>query len=160
MITLRRLYHHRKISIIPRKLTRLDDDAPHRSAVTTNKFRCRLYDDICTKFDWLTKIWGCERVIDHQRNSCVMGNLCHSLNIQNIYLRVSHCLRINRFGFFCYCFTKVIWISRIYKNRVNPKLTKCDIKLRICSTIQSARRHQVISIPQKREQCTHLRSLS
>ena len=85
-----------------------------------------------------------------------MCNLCHRRNIQDIVKRIADGLGIDRFGRWCDCLGKVLWIIRVDKMSLDPHAAKRVVKLRVGSPIERARSDQFIACLQKGKQRDHL----
>ena len=59
----------------PVKLTAINNDTTNRSSMSTNKFCCRMYNNVCTILNRTDQIWCSKCIINDKWNLVCMCNL-------------------------------------------------------------------------------------
>ena len=81
--------------------------------------------DISAILDRSYKIWSCECVVHNQRNLMRMGDGCQLLDINNIGVRVSECLNMDRFCVLLNCILNLLVVERVNEGCCHAVLRKC-----------------------------------
>jgi hypothetical protein len=66
--------------------------------VTTDELSCGVNNDVCSVLDRTYQIRGCKGIINYQRNLVCVCNVCESLDVYNIGVRVSKGLYMDCLG--------------------------------------------------------------
>ena len=79
----------------PVEVPAVDDDAAHAGAVAADPFGAAVRDDVGAEGDGFGEIAAhAEGVVDDKRDSCRVGNVCDSLDVWDVELRVSNSLAV------------------------------------------------------------------
>ena len=92
-------------------------------------------NNISSIFDWSYKVRCCKCVIYNKGDLVCMRNLCNTLNIYYIRVRISKCFDINCFCVVLDCVLYFFRIKYINKCCCNSISRKCMLKQVCCSTI-------------------------
>ena len=77
-------------------------------------------DNICTPFKRTEKIGCRERVIDHQRNAKLVGDIYHLFKWKNINTGISKSFTVHQFGVRFYSSSKILRVFGINKGDFDP----------------------------------------
>jgi hypothetical protein len=102
---------------LPVELAGVNNDTAEGRAVAADELGSRVNNDISAVLNRTDEVRGTESVVDYERQTVLVRNLCDSLDIRNIGIRVAESLDVNRlsivldsaFQFFQMCAsTKVV----------------------------------------------------
>ncbi len=68
----------------------------------------RVDDDVCAPFERSAKVRRGHRVVDHERDSRLMSDLRHRLDIQHIVLGIAQRFREDEFGLWGYAPAEIL----------------------------------------------------
>ena len=102
---------------LPIELPAIDDHAADRCAMPTNKLGRRVKHDIRAMLEWLDEIRRRERVIDDERQTILVSNRGHGLDIQRVQAWIAQRLGIEGFGFVVDGRAKILRIAAVHKMR-------------------------------------------
>ena len=85
---------------LPVKLTGIYNDAAKGRTMTADELCRGMYYDICTVLDGTDQIRSTKCVINYQRQTMLMRNLCDCINVRNVTVRIAQRLQIDRTGIF------------------------------------------------------------
>lgn len=97
----------------PVEFTRIDDYTSQRCAVASDKFRRRVYDDVCTMFDRAYQIGCAERVVDNERYVVAVSYLGDGIDVDDVRVGVTQSLDENSFRVRTYGFLEIRQVGRI-----------------------------------------------
>ena len=89
-------------ALLPIKLARVNDYTAERRAVTADKFRSRMNDNIRTVFNRSYEIRSAEGVVNDKRKSVLVCDFGDFVNIGNIAVGIAEGFDINRLCFGLY----------------------------------------------------------
>ena len=81
---------------LPVELAGINNDAAEGRAVAADELGSRVNNDISAVLNRTDKVRGTESVVDYERQTVLVRNLCDSLDIRNIGIRVAESLDVNR----------------------------------------------------------------
>ena len=157
MVTARRLGHLRKSSVVPRKLPRFDEDAAHRRAVSAEVLRHGMNDDVRAMLERPAEVGRSQRVVDHERNACVVRDLRDGGEVGDVELRIADGLDVDSLGVVANRRPEVRGIVAVDERRLDAELREGDRKLRVRAAVEGARRDDVVAVRAQREERDGLR---
>ena len=81
---------------LPVELAGINNDAAEGRAVAADELGSRVNNDISAVLNRTDEVRGTESVVDYERQTVLVRNLCDSLDIRNIGIRVAESLDVNR----------------------------------------------------------------
>ena len=157
MVAARGLGHLRKVAVVPRELSRLDDDAAHRRAVAAQVLGHRVDDDVGAVLERPAQVRRGERVVDDERNAGAVRDVGQRGDVADVELRIADRLRIDRLGVRLQRGAECGRIVGVDERRVDAELRERDRELRIGAAVERARGDDVVAVARERQQRHHLR---
>ena len=131
---------------LPVKLSTVNDHASNRCSMTADKFRCGVNHQICTMFDRPDQIRCCKCRIYYQRNIVSVRDLCHLLQIDQIWIRISKCLYKYRFCIFLNGCLKRSFFLRVHKRCCHIVCERKSMRQKIvCAAVDGLGCHNMLS---------------
>ena len=81
--------------------------------MASDKFRRRVYDDVCTMFDRAYQIGCAERVVDNERYVVAVSYLGDGIDVDDVRVGVTQSLDENSFRVRTYGFLEIRQVGRI-----------------------------------------------
>lgn len=79
---------------LPVELAGINNDAAEGRAVAADELDSRVNNDISAVLNRTDEVRGTESVVDYERQTVLVRNLCDSLDIRNIGIRVAESLDV------------------------------------------------------------------
>ena len=90
-------------AFFPVKFSRIYYYTAKSCSMATNKFCCRMNNNVRTMFNRANKIWSSKSIINYKRKSMLVGNFSNRINIRNIRIRISQSFKIHSLCIFLDC---------------------------------------------------------
>ena len=84
-----------------------------------------MHHDICTVLDRTDQERRAECVVNHQRQTVLMRDLCYGVDIRNIRIRVAECFQIDCLRVLADCTLDFCEVVRIDEGRLDAVLRQC-----------------------------------
>ncbi|MNW58936.1 hypothetical protein D3C74_368260 [compost metagenome] len=97
-----------------------------RRSVPANEFSSGMDNDVCPKFNRTEQVRTRERIIHNQRDSVLMGDSRHGLDVQHIPLRIADRFSVKRLRLVRDRTAEVLRVIGINKMHLNSQLGKCS----------------------------------
>ena len=81
---------------LPVELAGINNDAAEGRAVAADELGSRVNNDISAVLNRTDEVRGTESVVDYERQTVLVRNLCDSLDVRNVGVRVAESLDVNR----------------------------------------------------------------
>ena len=132
-----RLYELRELVPVgcPVEGSSVDNDAADRGSVSSDELRRRFDDDIRTVLDGPEQVGRCESVVDNDRNAVGVRNFGDSFDIDDLTVRISEGLDIERLGIIFDRLLKVRRIERVDEGRLDIIVDQCVGKEIVSSAV-------------------------
>ena len=111
-------------ALLPVKLTRVNDNAAERCAVTADELCCRVYYNVRTVLYRTDKVRSTECVVYYERKSVLVSDLCDSVNVGDIAVGVAECFKVDSLCVILNCVLNFFKVVRVYKCSADAILGK------------------------------------
>ena len=110
----------------PVELAAVDDDTAERRAVTADKLRCGVDDDIRAVIERAKLVRRCKRGVDDEWNVVSMGDFCHGFDVDEVCVRVADGLDVDKLRIvFDGLFKGINACFRINERRRHTEIREC-----------------------------------
>ena len=122
-------------ALAPVKLTGLNNDTAESGSVTADELGSGMNHDICAMLDRTDEIRCSEGIIHNDRKSVLMCDLCYSVDIRNITVRISEGFKIDGSGILLDRALYLCQIMCIHKCGLDAILGKCVCQKVVASAV-------------------------
>src|SRR5262249_43177491 len=143
----------------PIELAGLDHDTADRVAVAGEELGGRVYDDVRAPLDRAAEVGRRERVIDDERDTGVVGDLCDGLEIDDDAARIGETFDEDRLALLGQRALEVFRIARIDEVAGPAELLEREAELGERAAIEIARGDKFITRAHQREEGDELRCM-
>src|SRR5687767_4864478 len=116
-------------ALCPIELAAIYDHTAHRGAMSADEFGCGMRDNMGTPFEGTAEVWGGEGIVDQQRNTKLLRDLCHFLQRKYVHARIADDLAIDYFCVGLNCSSKIFRLGWIDECHVDSQTRKCIFEL-------------------------------
>ena len=123
----------------------INDDTTEGRAVTADELGSRVNNDISTVLNRTDEVRGTESVVDYERQTVLVRNLCDSLDIRNIGIRVAESLDVNRLSIVLDSAFQFFQIVCINEGGLNAELRQSMCQQVVAAAVDGLLSHDVVA---------------
>jgi hypothetical protein len=144
-------HHVGELAVAPVELAAFDQHAADRGAVAAHVLRGRVHDDVGAPVERPAQVGRGHRVVDHQRQLCVVRDRRHPLDVEHVDLRIAKRLAVEQARVRLDRAPEVLRLIGIDEGRRDAHLGQRHRELRVGAAVEQRRRHDVVARLQDRQ---------